>query len=390
MTNCFDRYAWKPKLCKRAKSLYNLLEKWGFLSKSIASVHVIGHSSTFWWGDSLPEVQEILTRAGIPSNEAWESPLRENVRLPRAVKLYEPVVFVFEDGNTLELRLAPNGGIFVSKNCISPDISDGLSLSNFDSAAFFAPLVGVKLKRVIFRRIRKEAEGAPDDYGPKIIESVEWIFGTNQQRSIILSGDSSPYFNEYKMELFPIIIRFGELKKLATPREEILIKDAFVRNINMQIMPVRLVYENGKYQECDYAEEHAISLQEDSVCRYLYPFLTRHYDTDFVYPPEVREEENDGFDTHWNNFFSYERMRRIVSDIRDGIVLLQTDYDSEEAREIWKYYSVDIYAPDPDEKKITRENIHVVIRFYEQFCYRMEKMMELAPDYQFIDFGNRY
>ena len=84
-------------------------------------------------------------------------------------------------------------------------------------------------------------------------------------------------------------------------------------------------------------------------------------------------------------------MSEILADIRETISLLQSDYDNpklEQIKSMFDPYCFDrmiVYQkPQPAEDEVMRQNVHVVIHFYERFCWLMENMMSNNPQYQYI------
>lgn len=94
---------------------------------------------------------------------------------------------------------------------------------------------------------------------------------------------------------------------------------------------------------------------------------------------------------YWSLLRESWRKKRLLEDIEDTIELLRTDYDNKELDPIKKqffygymvnYENMEQSQYDTDEKQdmLIRENIEVVIDFYQRFVEAMWKIMDDNPE----------
>lgn len=158
-----------------------------------------------------------------------------------------------------------------------------------------------------------------------------------------------------------------------------------------------------------------ISIEEDDVDQYLTPFLYKYFE------PELEANRNrieywgtdeDGKDRpvyytgfEWyltNNFYSFDSMTKIISDIRDTIDALETGRNNEYSAELRKKrgtatYEM-LYAKNLTDEQIREYNanrpteddteIGLIVDFYRRLLYRLEYMMRVGKEkgYDLISF----
>ena len=125
-------------------------------------------------------------------------------------------------------------------------------------------------------------------------------------------------------------------------------------------------------------------------------FLHEHFINEIIYN-RLRVEHAwgngvniyyDGFSQHeTENFYTYETMEWMLEDIEDTIELLRNDYDNEKLIPVKKqfhyasmidYHQLDDWNLYSQEKEalIVRENVEVIIDFYQRFVETMWKMLD--------------
>lgn len=158
------------------------------------------------------------------------------------------------------------------------------------------------------------------------------------------------------------------------------------------IMPVDIKMD-GKSGEpvCERKYDYEISIEEDDVFSYLAYFLFRHFDGELA----VNKARQFAKDFDWNledNFYTYGDVKNMLADIRGLLTILcdETDENSKRAK-----IAVDYPAEATmGYAKIDLEHnafdgyytLSAVIRFYEEFCKLMERMMDACDDLSLISF----
>jgi len=142
------------------------------------------------------------------------------------------------------------------------------------------------------------------------------------------------------------------------------------------IMPVKQYA--SRMEGCCGVEEfkqEEISIEEYDIFRYLYYFLNRYFDSTLPY---VCRDEWCGSGFQWNlehNLYSYESMRRIITEIRKASEKLKNNYNDPSLEDLKSQMNVE-----------NCQEIPAVLDFYDRFCRRMEVMMSNAPQYMLISF----
>ena len=166
------------------------------------------------------------------------------------------------------------------------------------------------------------------------------------------------------------------------------------------IMPVKCHPKGDSLDYDDVTEERKfeISICEDDVDCFLYAFFSKYFDLDLKWN-KIRAEGMNTEEFEWNlehNFYTYETIDLLLEDMRKVIGLLKTDYDNPYPKPFKKNYRLSymideernfgekMYLTDAQEQQLIRENIGVVIDFYERFILELSEMMKQAPDYDLI------
>lgn len=130
---------------------------------------------------------------------------------------------------------------------------------------------------------------------------------------------------------------------------------------------------------------------------FLWYFLKKGFDPGNKYNKErqgvTAVEEND-FDWYGENYYTYDAMKTICSDILRVSSMLRDDYDNPylvEIKEDYKVYRI-VAEDDPDynmkdNPEVIRRHIDVVIEFYERFVERVFKLMDQNSDSGVIVIG---
>ncbi len=200
-------------------------------------------------------------------------------------------------------------------------------------------------------------------------------------------------------------------------KREIGIVDGHDSSSYFWIMPVRVIdYSNTNViDNVARMKSSEISIEEDDVAQYLTPFLYKHYDDDLEANKQriedrwIDEDGNEqtnavrGFE--WNlthNFFTFDSIEAILTDIKDTMDAMSTGKDNEFTGELRKKRGTStyqlVYAKDFSDEEIAEYNanrpteddteIELILDFYHRFIYRMEYMLKVGKEkgYNLISF----
>ena len=200
-------------------------------------------------------------------------------------------------------------------------------------------------------------------------------------------------------------------------KKEIGIVDGHDCSSYFWIMPVRVIDFSDTHDFDNVAEMRSveISIEEDDVAQYLTPFLYKYFDQDLEankrrdYQKWVDEDGKEqtsyveGFEWYLtHNFYTYEAMAKILTDINDTIDALSTGRDNEYTSKLKEKrgkatYKL-VYAKDLTDEQIKAYNdnrpteddteIELIIDFYRRLVYRLEYMIKVGKEkgYDLISF----
>mgnify|MGYP000886958948 CR=1 FL=1 len=161
------------------------------------------------------------------------------------------------------------------------------------------------------------------------------------------------------------------------------------------IMPV--IHFNEDWKQMGYLKEEEISIEEGDIDCFLKYFFFKYFDKD-LYENKVRDADIyvDKKKFEWyltDNFYTRETVALMLADIDKTAMLLANDYENPMLEEVKKDYSI-VYMTSEDsmlwdidkseEAKYIKENISVVIDFYNRFTTRMRKMLENSQNCKLI------
>ena len=403
MTEYFDRYEWKPQLFQTPEELNAALEQFAVKDKKIKAIHTIGIAHNMQPWAYMQSMRTTLAGVGVSyyDIDSGRYPNIDKTLLPCEVKLCEPVVFVFEDDSTLEIKPNGDGGLFMSANRISSSVKDGLNHSNVDSEVLFKRVIGSSIRGIWTTKTRTITEYTSSGHGDQD-NTDKW--------KLSMSGDYDLYFchrwggwYQFGMTSDNIgcqegKIRYAIIKKAANNYRQIPIVEGHDGSSYFWIMPVRHVeVSDDNWYGIEECREQEISIEEDDIGEFLYFFLEKYFDPDYPYG-QVRDRYcGSGFE--WNleyNIYTYETIRKMLDEIELCARLLETDFDNPALTDFKKGFHSVTFDPDEnrfqkrltdeEEEHLIRDNIGIALDFYDRFVRRMRKMMQGADDYELISF----
>lgn len=123
----FDFFEWSAPYYETPKEVFAALNELGLKGKRIVAINTIGSCKDIGKSNST-NLYQTIRNAGIELGENWwEYPNINEVLLPWNIILCEPIQFVFDDGETLEILPIGDGGARVAKNSIPIGMTDGMN-----------------------------------------------------------------------------------------------------------------------------------------------------------------------------------------------------------------------------------------------------------------------
>ena len=376
----FDIHKWKPTECRNVEEIKAALRKFNAIGRKIVSLRTIGAAENFnQWSDEY----EL-------SDNAEDS---EYKTVPLRALLYEPVVFEFEDGNTLEIMSKGKSTLLIASNQIPHGITEGLNHPNYDSEWFFRKIKNAAFTGRVSGKIRNNKEtfeydfclsldGKPLDFHANVSCEAEYV-NALFEFSLEKNDETDSY----------ITVPVGEYINAANYLRQVIMADAWMYlGGYFTIYPLNRVKptEENYFGVIAFRKE-MITINEMDVDDFLYSFLIRHFDEDYDYG-EMRDEHSDGFEYYSEfNLYTYGTVRKMIEDIKSYADMLENDLENpalDKLKDSIAHGGDDRQYPESKEEKLKaiKENVPVAIDFYRRLSARLEAMMDNAPDYEFICF----
>lgn len=186
-------------------------------------------------------------------------------------------------------------------------------------------------------------------------------------------------------------------------KKEIDIIDGHNGSSYFWIQPVRVIDYSDTNDLDNVAEMSSaeISIEQDDVDQYLWPFLDKYYDDEL----EANKHREDAHGFEWyltHNFFTFDSVRDILKDIENTIDVLDSGRENEYTVRLREKRGTAtfelIYARNLTDEQIKEYNenrpkeddteTELIIDFYHRFIYRMEYMMTVGKEngYDLISF----
>lgn len=380
----FDFFEWSAPYYETSEEVHAALTRINLEGKTLKSINAIGSCRIM---DSERSLYHIIRLAGINLEEDVRETYEyiDKVLVPWELDSCEPVQLVFDEGTSLEILPIEAGGARIGINSIPVGLVDGLNRSNVDTNVFFRELLGKKLSNIKLY-VDTTSREVISKYTYKSKEyKIEFSFGGT--RKLILSAGSYSWYEiaatgEFLETLgLPDRVPFKRKKQSMKKDQqaEIEITNGRARG------GVFLIYALGNNDTIDFTDLDCFGISIDNldVEIYLSHFLYKYYN------PEIQKRldwEDPEFDWNDSNIYTFADMRQMIAEIREVAKLLQKDYDNpilKSVKAYWFVSSKDI--SEQESNNLRREKVPEAVDFYERFCDRIDKMMEL-PGTEIISF----
>ena len=414
--NPFDIQEWKPTFCKTEEELKTFWEEHQIARKKIMKINAIGIALNMDGWALGERIQETLSSAGV-TDELMQKVYKDwdwydNIQLNAELKLWEPIVLVFEDRSTVELMIFPDGVLGVSVNQIDPDTTEGTNHGDCDANILFSEMLSRKCRRPEFyHRISYQGSGEGERVQREEYAVLFTLSGDSDFQFFIRAGYDSAFTcglifrKQFNWEQNIYKIPFGKINEAQKDIRQIPILEG--TDLGGYFMIVPLMVEN-KALDSHYSwstedtYKNTIMIDEIDVQPFLFYFLAKYFDEDYnkKYASRDSYDSSIGFEHYADpNLYSYPVMKKMLQEIEVKTRLLQEDFENPELKEMIDDFSISHFLPnelwdlphqedwnEEKRKEIIRDNLGIALDFYARFVKRVRKLMERNPDSDCICF----
>ena len=383
----FDFFEWSAPYYENPKEVFTALNELNLKGKRLAAIHAIGSCRDIGRTNGIGLYQTIRNAGIEPGDNWWENyPHMDEVLIPWNIVLCEPIQFVFDDGSTLEILPFDDGGARIGVNTIPAGMIDGLNDGEINASKFFEELIGRKLNNIELR-IRKNEELHINEFSLK----RDSPYTETQTEYVVRFEFEYPYKLEIirSWESWYEVCAQGNWDQERVPhkrKKEVCIEHSGPwitngRDGGGTFWIIGISRKVERQSDIPNLDCFGMSIDDTVVGEYLTEFLYKYFD------PSVQEREEydeSGFDWYGVNLYTFDTMREMLDDIYRVMKMIQEDYDNPELLAIKSHWSVYQYTKkrrdelsDEELNELRKNVIPEVLIFYERFCARMEKMLEV-------------
>jgi hypothetical protein len=402
----FDWHKWDAETYEKPEDILRAFDELGVCGKRIADIRIIGfvsHRAQF-------AARQVQYEAGVPYEvlDDGDFAYAEQTLVPCTLEANEPIIFTFTDGSTFEVQPRFKDSLRLSVNQVAHDIVDGTNYANSNVNEIFHDLIGSSICSLKVKTFIVE-----DVAGPLFTKSssqfrrYQFLTESRDHIGFSITQRGGAWYSVELLNQYHFTYEGNEISKVLlsvfmralAPARQILIVEGHEGSSYFWINPVKILDIPVKY-DFERVDEYAveeISLEENNVFEFLYYFLEKYFDSQMQV---TGIEENKMREFEWNlehNIYTYATVRKIIEEIRLTANMLRNDFDNPALAELKARFhlytltendSIDNVSGKNDRNRdeIIRDNIGLVLDFYERFCRRMELMMEHAPQYSLISF----
>lgn len=379
----FDFFEWSAPFYQTPEEVYKALDKAGIKGKTLAAIHAVGGCEFVGY----PTLYWKIKSAGIEPGDLWWERYEHlnDVLVPQSVKLCEPIQFVFDDRTSVEILPIDDGGARIGVNSIPIGLVDGLNKSGVDANSLFRELIGKKIENIDLKEITNETRWI-NQYtigkrkGNKELRYrhvIQLSFGYPCKMELVSSWESR-YEVTVVTDYDSHGIAYERIESARKDQHEVGIVNGRDGGGTFWIIGTRT--DDEETHPVAHYDGTGISIDDMYVEEYLAEFLCKYFDPTIQ---EDRYEEKVRFDWYGGNLYTFDVMREMIADIREKVVMLQNDYDNPTLDAIKAHWFYDYKGKARDqlsEKEVNELKKNVVpkaVDFYERFCDRMEKMLQI-------------
>lgn len=358
----FSWYRWSAPIYENYEEVLEAVKNIGVIGKRLKSVRIIGEA-----------IPSYFTRK---SEQVSGEGMRVNCFVAQ-----EPFIFEFEDGTSLEFLPHQDKHARLACSTIPNGIKDGLSPCSSASHEYFVEVFGERWRQYAL----KDVEVVNVDHSKKTF-SIKAQPEENHESEIWyrfkFENDCCFEFRcgtrRRKYEVF--FTRYWEgsipYSRLKTNPVTYISWDFDSHSGALELYPC--VHDNAELDSSHVSSLESFILENSwggQICvdetvlpKCLYELFDQHLDEALNRNSWLNSEPY--FDFYGQNWFSYENMRNVISDVRRYIEKLDSNsLTSEEQKEVLNW------AVEVEESESQR----LLKNFLEVFCETVEDMMNLCP-----------
>lgn len=399
VSNTFDKYRWSANTYETAEEIHSCLRDLGVFGKTVRGISAIGAMTRYSLGSWKDIAVSTLREAGIITEyEVKYLPTRRTVKLndgsvhdlddcldllrnvstERKVRLYEPLLILFEDGDVLELLPCAPKGLRIGFNTLPKNIRDGLNRCEFDVGTLFNQfLSGCKFKTVEIRSSvntttysnnRKDRTRKRNMYC--IYFSSMFALGSKYGWLDLDESQNSEYDVSFS---HADTIKCGELADLAPISYQTPILEGRHGGGADNIFPVKGTGWDEVPYENETPEIFSVCYEEPAL---YWPLLKKHFDPELPINKKCSEGH---YDFYYWNFYTKDSIIKMVEEACSELERVRSlsPEEQEDALSCGHRY-------DTDQEALIR--IAEAISFTERFSERLLSMALNTPEYNYISF----
>lgn len=376
----FSWYRWSAPAYENPQEIIEVIKKSGVIGKRLRSVRVIGDAFHEFMKDEYP-------------------PAFPEQVLVNYYKAFEPFIFEFDDGSTLEFLPQGHDHSRLGFSTIPNEIQNGLTFSsasfyNFFHKAFENDWKGSILEDIEINTVKidSSSKNPRDDRDHEIHyrfkfrkteDSESWYFelvptiehneyliffcNSNEPKSVSLKWlNAEDSKCEQQKHICWELVPFGGCFRIY-PLDDENYKEVWWGEANKDYSLLeKLVFLNA-----------FIVVDEDGIPDCLRQIWSKHYD------PSINYEYQPEFEHYGSNLYTYQQMRNVIADVRDYIERIKNkELNQEEQDEILEWSNSYLY--DDKGKSDLNEAMDLLIDFLDQYCEEIDGMMFICPDFKTI------
>lgn len=408
MNDIFEKHNWHPETFETKKAIRDFFKRNHISEKRIKKINTIGFAANMTASSCEFHVRDRLAKVGVPYEviNSGEYPWFETTLLPCEADICEPVVIVFDDGTTLEMKPIEGQKLQMSVNQINENIIDGTNQSNYHSDILFQSIITSTIRDVSI--YWKKIDRTKTILFQFWLWSKKNIFGLFLRQSwegwFTVGIFIQNHFHEFGNEV--VTLPYATIKKTLRNIRQIVIVEGHDGGSCFWIMPVRHVEStDDNYEGIEEYTCEEISIDEDDILHFLAYFLKKYFDDSYDYG-NARQAYESGFKWHLTyNLYTYAVMETMLQEIEEKSSLLEKHFEDESLAPLLEYFNffdflpynpyLCYYTKDNDrdyeytkkeEREIIKDNIHIATDFYSRFVRRMRSMLRNSPEYSLISF----
>ncbi len=391
----FDKYRWSANTYETPEEINSYLVDLGVFGKTVKGISAIGAMSHYslgsWKGKAVNtlreagiiteyEVEYLPTRRTVTLNDGSVHDLDDcldllrNVSTEREVRLYEPLLILFEDGDVLELLPCAPKGLRIGLNTLPKDMRDGLNRCEFDIGVLFNQFIsGGKFSQVEIRSSVMTTTYSNNRRDRTRKRNLYCIYFSSMSSYGWLHLDESQS-SEYNLSFSRAeTIKCGELETLATESYQKPILEGRHGGGADNIFPVKGIGWDEVPYEMENPEIFAVCYEEPAL---YWPLLKKYFDPELSINKECSEGH---YDFYYWNFYTKDSIIKMVEEVSIELERVRSlsPEEQEEALHSKRRYQT-------DEEMLIQ--IKEAISFTERFSARLLSMALNTPEYNYISF----